>query len=64
MISEITSLYLRLETFLMVNSIAKPVLSNNAPIMAKFEIVQFTSSENCIATNGILSKTAVAKMMI
>lgn len=45
-------------SFLSASSHDKPAPSNKTPIIKKSEPVQFTSSINCMATNGIRSKIA------
>jgi len=57
--------YLILFIFLIKISHVRPVPSSSAPAMTKSNRVQFTSSVNCIAINGMSNRIAdVSTMMI
>ena len=57
--------YLILFIFLITSSHIRPVPSNRAPATTKSNRVQFTSSVNCIAINGMSNRIAeVSTIMI
>jgi len=56
--TQIAILYLILFTFLITSSHIRPVLSNRAPATIKSNSVQFTSSVNRMAINGMSNRIA------
>ena len=58
-----TILYLVCLIFLARKSIKSPVANNNAPAITKSEVLQFTSSVNCIAMMGVNSRMAIVIKM-
>ena len=63
--TQIAIRYLILFIFLITSSHIRPVPSNRAPATTKSNRVQFTSSVNCIAINGMSNKiTEVSTIII
>jgi hypothetical protein len=63
--TQIAIRYLILFTFLITSSHIRPVPSKRTPATTKSNPVQFTSSVNCIASNGMSNRiTEVSPIMI